>query len=390
MNVSLANILKNPLFENAALLAGADGRFRTVARVSVFDSPFGMDVVEKGIVMPGDFFVTGLLRFDESPEQVLAVFEVLIAGQCSGVCLIREQCDSLISDAVLALCDKHHFPLVYLAEDIAYAQIMDTVNRFISLENLNLINQLRLDKICNEQTTMSERLHLLESMNQQVGELVQTVYFQGELLSKLTEYEWNTRYLSQKQDIFIDENSVKLIILSAEDEKTLRAHLDVTKNTIAQYFAAPVLGISRPYPRHWIARSVQEARTALDMALASGRQEQTYDPLSITQLLLPLRCSREAQDFYAAFISALRSGASADGSHDLWRTVQVFVRCAGDYRKAAQTLNQHENTIRYRINRVKSLLDMEHDPVIFYETISVAVHIQGILGKNEDFENIIK
>ena len=66
MNVSLHYILENPLFEHAQLLAGADGCFRTVERVSVFDSPFGMDVIEQGIIAPGDFYVTGLLQFKTS------------------------------------------------------------------------------------------------------------------------------------------------------------------------------------------------------------------------------------------------------------------------------------------------------------------------------------
>ena len=68
MNVSLHYILENPLFEHAQLLAGADGCFRTVERVSVFDSPFGMDVIEQGIIAPGDFFVTGLLQFSADSD----------------------------------------------------------------------------------------------------------------------------------------------------------------------------------------------------------------------------------------------------------------------------------------------------------------------------------
>ena len=142
MNVSLHYILENPLFEHAQLLAGADGCFRTVERVSVFDSPFGMDVIEQGIIAPGDFFVTGLLQFSADSDALFEVFRVLIAGQCSGVCLIAQQ-PVLINDRIRALCDQNHFPIVYLSDDIAYAQIMDTINRYIAIENLNLINQLR-------------------------------------------------------------------------------------------------------------------------------------------------------------------------------------------------------------------------------------------------------
>lgn len=389
MNVSLHYILENPLFEHAQLLAGADGCFRTVERVSVFDSPFGMDVIEQGIIAPGDFFVTGLLQFSADSDALFEVFRVLIAGQCSGVCLIAQQ-PVLINDRIHALCDQNHFPIVYLSDDIAYAQIMDTINRYIAIENLNLINQLRLDKICNDQTTASERIHLLESMNRQIGSQIMAVCFLGRLQSQLAGFEWNTLWLSRAGDIYIDEHQSRIILLSADDAHALRVHLDVTRNTIAQYFEQTTLGISRSYPRHWVAKAVQEARIALDMACAEGVSEQSYDPLSITQLLFPLRNSREAQDFCAAFTHVLRAGTSPEGCRELWNTLQVFVHCTGDFKKSAQMLRQHENTVRYRINRVKTLLNMEHDPIRFYEAVGAAVHLHQILRRDPEFEDLLK
>ena len=61
MNVSLEQIFNAPLFKNGVVLAGREGMYRTVKRVSVFDAPFQEDVLEKGIIAPGDFFVTSLL-----------------------------------------------------------------------------------------------------------------------------------------------------------------------------------------------------------------------------------------------------------------------------------------------------------------------------------------
>ncbi|MFR8518559.1 MAG: helix-turn-helix domain-containing protein, partial [Emergencia timonensis] len=46
-----------------------------------------------------------------------------------------------------------------------------------------------------------------------------------------------------------------------------------------------------------------------------------------------------------------------------------------DYKKTCQTMFVHENTIRYRINKIKALIPYGKSDMDFYETISVAVKI---------------
>ena len=42
-------------------------------------------------------------------------------------------------------------------------------------------------------------------------------------------------------------------------------------------------------------------------------------------------------------------------------------------------MKQHENTIRYRINRLRNYLDVEEQPLLFHEIISLAVRIESML-----------
>ena len=57
-----------------------------------------------------------------------------------------------------------------------------------------------------------------------------------------------------------------------------------------------------------------------------------------------------------------------------------MMNSAGDFKAAARELNQHENTIRYRINRLRTYLDVEEQPLLFHEIISLAVRIEGMLS----------
>lgn len=65
-----------------------------------------------------------------------------------------------------------------------------------------------------------------------------------------------------------------------------------------------------------------------------------------------------------------------------WRTCflqQGRMYSAMEILKNCQKLKQHENTIRYRINRLRNYLDVEEQPLLFHEIISLAVRIESML-----------
>ena len=53
-------------------------------------------------------------------------------------------------------------------------------------------------------------------------------------------------------------------------------------------------------------------------------------------------------------------------------------------KKTAKKLKQHENTIRYRINRLRNYLDVEEQPLLFHEIISLAVRIESMLENKKE------
>ena len=64
-----------------------------------------------------------------------------------------------------------------------------------------------------------------------------------------------------------------------------------------------------------------------------------------------------------------------ESSSNLFETMLCFVENEMDYKKTCQTMFVHENTIRYRINKIKALIPYGKSDMDFYETISVAVKI---------------
>jgi DNA-binding PucR family transcriptional regulator len=62
----------------------------------------------------------------------------------------------------------------------------------------------------------------------------------------------------------------------------------------------------------------------------------------------------------------------------LIETAREFIANYGDIIKTAEKMYQHKNTIRYRIQKMKALLDIESDSE-FYEQLSIAIKCEKIL-----------
>ena len=383
MNISLLQIINTPLFENVKILSGREGLDRIVKRASVFDAPFQEDVLEKDILAPGDFFITSLLQFHPGSEELMQVLQLLVKGNCSGLCVMMEERAELFSKEMLNFCEKKQFPLICMQKDISYAEVLGVINQCILEEQTNVLNQLKLDKILASRTLPQERMKILLSINPGIREYVQAIYIRDEgrknSRRKISGEGWAAF------DIFIPSDNYDICILSADSMKELEQHRSVVCEQLLKHHDRR-LGIGRPYARCRVERTILEAGDALNMAQTSDRSLQIYDPLSPQQLLLPIRGSREMQEFYDEFCREVAEKTTEEGMKDILLTTRAYVQCNGDFKKTAEKLKQHENTIRYRMNRLRNYLDVEEQPLLFHEIISLAVRIESMLEVKENKE----
>ena len=108
----------------------------------------------------------------------------------------------------------------------------------------------------------------------------------------------------------------------------------------------------------------------------------TYDALSSIQLLTTMKDTQEAEDYYDAYLAALREKIAEENLSEMLLTIENYVANSGDFKLTAEMMNQHVNTIRYRVNRVKSALNMDSDTIKFNETIAIAVKLRILLNRD--------
>lgn len=382
--VSFEEILTDDFFRNAQVLCGRNGLNHKVKQISVFDCLYHRNLVEKGILQAGDLFISCFDQFSDTSERregdLFDFFDGLINSKCAGLIILSKDGRRKVSPEIISICDANDFPIVYLPSTVSYSLVMNTINQYISIDNYNAFNRMKLDEILRGNQNTEESLELLYSIKPSVCLYIQAISVTGEFYSAFSRNELYITMLHQSGDICtIDSNHVNLII-SAEEQKKLSQKSNATIDFIKNYININYVGFSNICHRSEIREALNTCNIALQTAITMNIEAQTYDPLSSMQLLLAMKNSTAAVNFYKRYVQTIQCHVSSGSVSEMLRTVEAFVACSGDYQATAQILNQHINTIRYRINKVKEALNMENDLIKFYETIAIGSKLRTILN----------
>lgn len=383
MHIAIRDILRNEIFSNAEILGGKRGLNREVKQISVFDCPCVPDIIEKKTLNKGDLFITCLEQFrdDDEGKEIRFYFQCLIQSGCAGLLIVTEDRTDLLTGEILELCEKSQFPVIVIPEDYPYALIINTVNGYLSFDTFNTINQLKLEKIMYENISDTEKAEVLYSIKPTVKKQVMAIFVCGKFNSDIAKLELQNYYMSRENHIFVRTEGGMRILLSEEEEHRLNDTLNTCIVRIREFMDDPVIGYSRVFPRKHAGKALEEAKHALETAEAMHMTVKTYDALSSIQLLMAVKDSQEAEDYYDEYLEALRRKIAPENLREMILTIENYVANSGNFKLTAKQMNQHENTIRYRVNRVKCALDMESDTIKFNETIALAAKLRLLLNR---------
>lgn len=377
MGIPLQQLFSHSIFSGCRILAGGKGLSRRVRRVSVFDCPFHPELADQ-VLVPGDLFLSCLEQFQEGDPNLKEFIFSLIEHNSAGLLIVSTGKSDVLDSASLAYCDAHQFPVLQLGQENSYAQIMETLNRFLSIDMQNNANLQKLYRIRFEAVSEKEQWEILQSLNPSFEETIQVIAVKGDFASLLSQLELSRYFQDHRQDLMVTGKN-NFMILSGREKEKLQRHTKAISCSLERYFAGFHGGISRIHGLREIREALQEADRAAEIAKTLQHPVESYDPLSSMQLLLTNQGSLEEREFYQAYVEAVSREVSAESLPEFLHTIEAFVSNAGNYKKTAEEIRQHENTVRYRINRVKQALHLQDNTIRFYETIALAVELQKIV-----------
>ena len=108
--------------------------------------------------------------------------------------------------------------------------------------------------------------------------------------------------------------------------------------------------------------SIRQATILLNEAHLSGTRRLEWSDLSMGAFSYAAQTNPMFERTAQGFRHRIES-YDTQNSTELVQTARAFVHCNGDIIDTADRLHQHPNTVRYRLRRIRALLDMgdSHD-----------------------------
>ncbi|MEG6523690.1 PucR family transcriptional regulator [Desulfotomaculum sp. 1211_IL3151] len=375
MGVSIRDALTLDVLKDAQIIAGQRGFDKLIKRVSVVECPDCEDY--KGLLREGDFFLTSFYAVKDDPACLAMTVKTLIESGSSGLCVLDLYMTDL-PEEIKVMADRKRYPILMVSRDLPYAEIITEIMDLIIQNKENIIIEMQVDKLLLEKDIHNLR-GLARQINPKFQEYVAAVYCTGKkgicrLTSKLRESfkelpGWSL--LSYKDGI---------LILISTPKQLEHSHLIKEQNYLSQTIEGYVkefnLGISRHYRGlESLGICIKEALHANSLGeKVLGQKITNYKDLGVYRILSVVKEAPEVKEFHDEMILPLQEYDSKSNTN-LFKTALSYIENDGDVNKTAQELFQHKNTIRYRLTKIKEILNMEGLEGSFYEQLAVAVKI---------------
>lgn len=249
--------------------------------------------------------------------------------------------------------------------------------------------EAKIDKILNKDINMNAIRETALEINKYFRENFIVIYFREKKFGKDENIigmlkRYNNEIKSNFDSVFKYKNGILAIITQKKIEKnsidstiySLISDLGINTN---DFYA----GISKCHDNlNKLDYGVKECLYAMNAGEILSQSLTYYKDIGLYKVIMPFIDEYWIKDFYESLILPLKSH---DGKYstEFLKTAVSYIDNNGNIKDTAEALFQHENTIRYRINKIKIILNIESND--FYEQLSIAVKIYKILHK--EFRN---
>ena len=338
---------------------------------------FGLDTDMKDVVLleyeslkqeqqdyyQGDFIISTLYFAKDNPDEFYAIVDRLITMGAAGLAFKTSYYKAL-PEKVLVLAQEKGFP-IFMFDDIYIEDVILTISDYLRLRQEFSMYEEPLFKILSGASDNFGIEQLCANMNPNRQKFMNAVYVHAPQLSS----DWSTglrsalqlrtsrkhtgnyRLLQFRRGFFILSNYTEPIPLQEIGNNVVHMLSNLGCDTSQLCF-----GVSRLHQRSVEFDCViREAFDALLMAISDGSQIKLYPDLKLYQSIFAMLRDKSLRLSMAMVFKKLEQYDKESNSGSLLSTLKCHAQTGYDIKKTAEALDQHPNTIRYRLKKICDL-----------------------------------
>ncbi len=364
---TLRDILKMDNMNQLRLLAGENGLDHLVVRAGIID--YESIQILRHENLTNEMLISNLPMIQGKSEMIKDYVQVLIEAGCACFAIKTSVFKEIPQDAI-DLANTHDFPL-FLFDDLYIDKMVIGIENYINNEK-ELLRHVELIKNIQKNAEASEKVM------KYVAEL-NPHYYENLMVYKIRKKDLNTlnfdielvrRLLGISTTVLPIEEDY-LIIYSSQlhpiDKKTIVQKLGINEGLFT-------IGASTSSGNHHsLGKLINECDIALEFACYKDVFLASFEDAGIYQVLIPMLNQPVTKQFFGEIIERLKKYDDVHQS-DLLKTAAAYIHSDGNIKKTAENLFQHENTIRFRIRKLKEVINYESFTGVQYETLALAIH----------------
>ena len=373
MAIRIRDILTEELYRGFRVEAGISGLGNKISKVGILDHE-AEDVITASFTQ-GEFILSTLLLVKDHPEQVYDIVERLIEVKASGLAIKDIYFDS-IQHNVKELADRAGLPIFIYSEVYMEDIILDIANK-IKIDTLNKRIESKIEEILlNEKETLLIT-QIANEINPYFREKSIVMYCR--LADKDSLSNGFKIYNCDKQHKVIPFREGTLIIFTFDSSENRT--MDSTKRFLKElgYDEKYIIGISTINDKLGsLSYAIKESMYGYDYGRINNQQLVFFEQLGTDMLLLPLLDNVWVKKYYNTHISSIKK-YDKENTTDLLETATVYVNNRGNMKATARDINQHDNTIRYRIQKIYQMISDNIGKEIGYEELALVIRIHKLI-----------
>lgn len=356
MALTVKDVMELPCGHKMALLAGAKGLDRPVVTVEIADYEFDPDVdYDAALEMEASgFIITSFLFAKNDPSLILKSIKQMYDIGMSCVAYKRIVYDELPPEAI-AFAEEKGFPILTMDNDLWFENIIFDIMYAVQFDDKVYLSEENIDAMLSGSMNRSELDIILKGVSLKLRPYVAAVYITGETLDagRILRSFYLLKGFHSKGLVVRYGDGVFLITTSARDDH--RSH-DLIRQEAFELLGIGEdvhMGMSDVHEKTDMDKAFRESWQCLVASLVEGKQFACFGDTGICRVLLPTIGSEESRAFAKDMLEPFRDNA------DLLETAGEYIAAGGDILKTAAKLHCHQNTIRYRLGRIRELTGLE-------------------------------
>lgn len=378
MSITVLDAMKLNSLKNFKLVAGQWGLNRSIEKVGILDYEFVKKIKDQFV--QGEFIISSLLFAKDDVNLLIGSVKSLIEDNVA--CLaIKNIYYSELPDDIIDYANEANFPIFIFDNSVFFEDIITDITDMIrAVDNYQLL-EAKIDIILQKNTSKSVIRELALEINNSFNENFIAFYCkekryrnQKNIINILEKYKQNNK--NDYDSVFKYKDGILAILSKNKIDKTdwnkvvydLISKIKI--NTDDFYIGTGNYHSSLSELDYGIHESLNALRTG-----EKAHQNMTfYNDIGIYKIILPYLEDHWIQDFYLKLITPLQNYDEKNCT-EILNTAIAYIENDGNIKNTAVSLFQHENTIRYRINKIKEILNMKDQNGSFYEQLSIAIKI---------------